>query len=219
MTAWEVVSALRKDVKLGTVAEAIYWATVLREFSPRWETAHKLIAKQLWISAAEDIDDPAVVLRAFAFHQMATVVPETEHMMFLIAQMCAARKYWEHEDGREVDRLVCKALGDVKVPERHRPIPAYALDRHTRRGWQVFRSQRRFTDEFSGTYLGRAKTVYLFLRDGFVNGESKIGEDPGFTEFWGERRALLAQQGDEIEPNDPFATEALVTGDDQGRLL
>ena len=48
----EVISALRKDVKLGNVSDAIYWATVLREYSPRWETAHKMIAKQLWISAA-----------------------------------------------------------------------------------------------------------------------------------------------------------------------
>jgi replication-associated recombination protein RarA len=89
----EVISAIRKDVKLGNVENAIYWATVIREFSPRWETAHRIVAKQLWISAAEDVDDPAVVLRAFALFQKGKEVPETEHIIFLIAQMCAARKY------------------------------------------------------------------------------------------------------------------------------
>ena len=94
------------------------------------------------------------------------------------------------------------------------------------------RSQHRFNVACSGTYLGRTKTVYLFLRDGFVSGESKVGvrpdgeHDSGFKEFWAEQRALVAQVGDEIEVNDPFArergqvkTEECPTDDGQGRLL
>ena len=206
---YEVVSALRKDVKLGNAEDAIYWATVMIKFTEKWETAHKSLAKQLWISAAEDIDDPAVVARAFAVFQMAKEVPETEHLMYLIAQMCSARKYWEHDRGLEVDRMVQKALGDVEHPSRHRPIPPYALDRHTRRGWDLFRQTGQFDDRYSGTYLGRAKTAYMYLRDGVVDAESRVdarrdgSPDDGFVAYWSAIRELMGVAPDEGEPNDP----------------
>jgi hypothetical protein len=87
-------------------------------------------------------------------------------LFFLTAAMCKARKWWEHEEGREVDRLWSQAIGDLKVPERRREIPPYALDRHTRRGWELRRAGQHFDDRFSGTDMGRLKTSYLFERDG-----------------------------------------------------
>lgn len=180
----EVLSALRKSIKLGDVENAVYWLTVVLEYGGT--SARKMAAKQLWIMAAEDVDDEAVVLRAHAVYQMAAVVPETDHLYFLTARMCRARKWWEHQQGREVDRLWSKALGDLRRGPK--PVPSYALDRHTRRGWAIKRRTGHFDDRFSGTDLGRAKTAYLFQRDGRLDPDADI--DAGFWPVWRERRAL-----------------------------
>lgn len=182
----EVLSAFRKTIKLGDVENAVYWLTVILEKGS--STAPKMAAKQLWIVAAEDVDDEAVVLRAFAVFQMAGVVPETDHLYFLVAQMCRARKWWETEEGREVDRLWSKALGDLRRDPK--PVPVYALDRHTRRGWAIKRKTGHFEDRFSGTDLGRAKTAYLHQRDGRLDPDAQI--DAEFWAVWRERLALEA---------------------------
>jgi replication-associated recombination protein RarA len=113
---YEVMSALRKEVKLGDVAAAIYWLNVLLTHGGK--SAPALVAKQLWIMAAEDVDDPATVLRAFAVLQMAGRVGEIDHLVFLTAAMCRARKWWQHDDGREVDRAWSQAIGDLKRSPR-----------------------------------------------------------------------------------------------------
>ena len=74
--SFEVLSAFRKSVKLDRPEEAIYWLTILLEFGGK--PAQKTAAKQLWIMAAEDVYDPQIVLRAFAVHQMAGTVQETD---------------------------------------------------------------------------------------------------------------------------------------------
>lgn len=189
----EVLSAFRKSIKLDRPTEAIYWLNALLTYGPKG--AKTTAAKQLWIMAAEDIDDPLIMLRAAAVIQLANVVEETDHLFFLTAAMCKARKWWEHEEGREVDRLWSQAIGDLKVPERRREIPSYALDRHTRRGWELRRAGQHFDDRFSGTDMGRLKTCYLFERDGEITPDSVI--DEGFWRVWRERRALEAKEAPE----------------------
>lgn len=204
----EVLSALRKEIKLDRPEQAIYWLNVLLTYGG--SPAPKSAAKQLWIMSAEDIDDQAVVMRAFAVYQMSTVVSEADNLYFLVFQMCRARKWWEHHDGREVDRLWAKAIGDLKVAERNLPIPGYALDRHTRRGWAIFKQSGQFDDRFSGTDLGRTKTCYLLDRDGRISPDGYVtrfsnGEpDDGFLEAWAKRRALQAMSANDLEPNDPL---------------
>jgi hypothetical protein len=189
---FEVLSALRKSVKLADTEAAIYWLNVLLTHGGR--SGPTTAAKQLWIMAAEDVDDPQIVLRAFAVVTMAGKVPETDHLVYLTAAMCSARKWWETADGREVDRLWSKAIGDLK--RQPREVPTYALDRHTRRGWDRFRAGLGFDDRFSGTEIGRAKTTYLYTRDGSLSPDAQI--DDGFWPVWRERRALEG-----MTPEDP----------------
>jgi replication-associated recombination protein RarA len=185
---YEVLSALRKSIKLGDVEQALYWLNVVLEFGGN--AAQATVARQLWVVAAEDCDDPMVVLRAHAVFAMAGRVSETDHLMFLTAQMCRARKWWSTPEGRATDRAWSKAVGDLRDPERRREIPVWALDRHTRGGWERHRAGLAMDDRFSGTDRGRAKTSYLFQRDGRLDPAADI--DAGFWPVWREREALEA---------------------------
>jgi hypothetical protein len=187
----EVISAMRKSIKLGDVEQAIYWLNVVLEFAG--PSAQATVAKQLWIVAAEDVDDPMVVVRAFAVMQNVGRVSETDHLVFLAAQMCRAPKWWETPEGREVDRLWSKAVGDLKDPGRQRPMPVWGLDRHTRGGWERRRHGLVMDDRFSGTDRGRAKTSYLFQRDGRLDPAAEV--DSEFWPVWRERQDLEGIDG------------------------
>lgn len=183
----EVVSALRKEIKLRNVPRAIHWANVMLHYSEKGGV--KAVAKQLWVMAAEDVDDEQVVLRAFAVYQMATAVPEIDHVLFLVARMCRAQFWWETEEGRAVDEAWAQSDGYIARGEVQ-AIPSYALDRHTRRGYDVLKKQGFWDDRFSGTELGRAKTRYLYLRDGYLHENQEL--DEGFLAYYSERQQTMA---------------------------
>lgn len=197
----EVLSAFRKSVVLADTDAAVYWANVVLTYGG--QHAARTLAKQCWIVAAEVVDDPVVVVRAGAVLQHAESVPETDHLFFLIAQMCLAAKWWESERGRAVDESWSRAIGDLKDPARRREIPVHALDRHTKRGWEMKTEQGWWDDRFSGTDLGRQKTSYMFQRDGLIDPDSRVEcdrdgiEDRRFWQVWRERRRL---QGDDYAP-------------------
>ncbi len=212
----EVLSSLRKTIKLGLDEEAIYWANVILTFGDN--KGPTILAKQLWIMAAEDLDDEPVLMRCYAIMDSIGAVRETDHLYFLVYRMAHARKWWEHEDGIRVDQLWAKAIGDLRSPERQHPIPSYALDRHTRRGWTIFKETGQFDDRYSGTDLGRAKTVYLFQRDGFIDEDGQVwfnrdgSPDDGFMEHWRAYRELTDMTTDEVQPNDPLGKAGLGYG-------
>src|SRR5665811_1987674 len=200
---WEVLSALRKAIVLADVRSSLYWVHVLLTFGGRG--AQKTVARQLWIAAAEIVDDDTAVIRAHAVLAHAGEVAETDHLFFLAARLCRSRKWWESAEGAEVDRLWSEAIGDLKREPRE--VPPYALDRHTGRGWQMFRRSGEFDDRFSGTDVGRFKTAYLFRRDGVISESSQI--DAEFWPTWEERQHL---QADDLPDPKP------VTDDEQTRL-
>lgn len=208
----EVLSALRKEIKLNDPEAAIYWANVILTYQ-EGKTGKRTLAKQLWIMSTEDIDDPAIVQRAFIVYTMTDMVAETDQFFYLIGQMCRARKWWEHEEGRFIDWCWGKAIGDLKDPSRQRRIPSYALDRHTRRGWAIFKQTGQFDDRFTGTDLGRQKTSYMFQRDGEISPESQVfvtpdgEEDRGFLQFWRNFRRLMHMSTGDLEPNDPLGKD------------
>jgi hypothetical protein len=216
---FEVMSALRKSIKLHDKEAAIYWVNVVLSGSDKGGA--KSVAKQLWIMSTEDVYDADIVLRAAAVYQMADKVPETDQVYYLAAAMCDAKMWWEDDKGALVDEYWAKAIGDLKDPERRREIPVYALDRHTQRGWAAQRSGREslagkgFDDRFSGTDLGRMKSRYMFLRDGFLDAASAVfrtrdgKEDFGFLEWWRTRRKLQGMSRGDLEPNDPLGPEDL----------
>lgn len=187
---FEVISALRKSIKLDDPEQAFYWLTVWLEFGGK--SAPKSVAKQLWIVANEDCDDPQITLRSFAVYSMTSVVSETDALYFLTAAMCKARKWWTHPDGQLVDHWWSKALGDLKCEPRE--IPSYALDRHTRRGWARHRSGLGFDDRFSGSDVGRMKTLWLYLRHGRLDPTDQVDDD-AFRAFWQQRRDLEGKTG------------------------
>lgn len=207
----EVLSALRKSIKIDDPEQAIYWANVILTHGE--SRGPKTLIGQLWIMAAEDIDDPLIAMRVGITYLMTGKVSETDHLFYLVYAMCKARKWWEHHDGREVDRLWAKAIGDLKDPARRKEIPVYALDRHTRRGWARLRAGLGMDDRYSGTDLGRQKTTFLFQRDGRLDPDAPP-PDKTFWARWKERRAL--QGGIRPEPGEPTgeALEMLIRGEE-----
>lgn len=181
---YEVISALRKCIKIGNVEDSIYWANVIMTCH---DSGIKIVAKQLWIMAAEDIFDEAVVLRAAAVYQMASKVKENDHIFFLVARMCRAEKWWESPLGSEVDYLWAKAIGELK--KRPKDIPSFALDTHTAKGAIAKRKGFAIDDRFSGTDIGRQKTKYLFDRDGRLDPDEH--PDERFWTYWEQYRELL----------------------------
>lgn len=194
-----VISSLRKSAKLRLLDDSIYWLTVLLEKGPNGSA--RMAAKQLLVVATEDVDDEAVFLRALAVHQTVGVVTETDSLYFLVARMCEHQvlRWWESETGREVDRLWSSALGELKREPRQ--VPSYAMDRHTKAGWDLKRETGWFDDRFSGDDLGRAKTSYMFQRDGFLDADSRVECDRNGVEdrrFWGVWKQRKRLQGDDL---------------------
>jgi hypothetical protein len=229
---YEVTSALRKTIKLGLKEDAIYWLNVLLEGG---DTAKKKAARNLWIMAAEDIDEPMIAIRAYAVFQMISKVPETDHLYFLVAAMCSApkqdldnpkpveqqlveltaamceaRKWWETKEGRDVDELWSKAIGDLKVPERRKQIPEVALDQHTQRGKALARARGgQLRNELSGTDEGRAKTVFQFLAAGRLDKDVRIlDSNPVYQQLaryqrWLQGKIRVPSMGRPDVPPDP----------------
>lgn len=196
---FEVISSLRKEIKLGRTEDAIYWLNVILTYD---ETAGaKTAAKQLYIMAAEDIYDEQVVLRAAAVYQMIGKISETDHLYYLVARMCEAEKWWSNPSGVMVDYLWAKAIGDLK--KNPKPVPPYSLDQHTAQGSRAKKQGKQIDDRYSGTDAGRQKTVYLFQRDGCLDPEKYL--DDGYYTHWEMYKDLLSEQDEPTQ--QPLLTE------------
>lgn len=203
----EVLSALRKSVVLADVDGAVYWAHVI--LTHGGQGSQRLLAKQCWIIAAEVVDDPLAVVRARAVYDAAGLVPETDHLFGLVGMLCESLKWWETARGRAVEEAWSRAIGDLKDPARRREIPSYALDRHTRRGWERFKQTGRWDDRFSGDDRGRQKTLHLFDRDGSLSADAPLDDlDRDFTARWQHLLDLQAQHLPDPEPAPEQPSEA-----------
>jgi replication-associated recombination protein RarA len=189
---YETISALRKCIKIGNVEDSIYWAHVILTYH---KSGARIIAKQLWIMASEDIFNEAVVLRAFAVYQMAGKVEETDHIFFLVARMARSTKWWEEPLGVEVDYLWAKATGDLK--KRPKEIPPFALDLHTAKGAIAKKHGRAYDDRYSGTDAGRQKTKWLWDKHGRLDSDDYPDED--FWVYWEEYKELLGEEDEPVQ--------------------
>lgn len=180
----EVVSALRKSIKMARKEEAIWWLTVALECGSGSGGHLRYLARQLWIVAAEDLYDQGVVLQAFAVYQMLGVCNETDHLYVLVSMMCDAEKI--HQDtGAEMDRFWGEAIGRM-VNGRWRQVPSYAVDRHTLRGQMMMRQKNWPDERFSGTEFGRAATRFIWGAYGEL---TPLAELTGrFWQYWRERK-------------------------------
>lgn len=213
----EVLSSLRKSLKLRFLDDSMFWLTCLLEHGP--QGAARMAAKQMLVVATEDVDDEAVFLRALATYETVGVISETDSLYFLAARICEpyVPRWWESEAGREVDRLWAAALGELKRDPR--PVPVWAMDRHCKAGWDLKRETGWFDDRFSGTDLGRMKTAYMFQRDGFLDVDSRVEcdrngvEDHRFWQVWRQRKRL---QGEDTPAQEVVQSEPdLFEGTDQ----
>lgn len=188
---YEVISAFRKEIVLGRVEEAIYWLTVLLTHS---ESGNKTAAKQLWIVAAEVVDDDNCVMRAFAVYQMTSKVNETDHLYHLTAKMCRANKWFETAEGISVDYLWSKSIGDLKRTPK--AIPTYAKDEHTSIGARAKKSGKTIDNRFSNHDFGRQQTKYLYDTNGRLDPADY--PDADFFAYWSRYKDLLAENDETV---------------------
>ena len=184
---YEVLSAFRKEIVLGRTEDAIFWLTVLLTYSP---TGAKTAARQLWIIAAEVVDDDMCVLRAAAVYQMAGKITETDHLYHLTAKMCRASKWFETAEGVSVDYLWSKSLGDLR--NNPKPIPSYSRDEHTAFGAQAKKAGRPIDNRFSGHDYGRQQTKWMYDHYGFVSPDTYPGDQ--FFVYYEEYKRILGEQ-------------------------
>jgi len=179
----EVVSALRKSIKMGRTEDAIWWLTVALDLG-KGGTA-KYLARQLWIVAAEDLFDPMIVIQAGIVYQMTGICQETDHLYQLVYRMTKCEKMHE-EDGAELDRIWGEAEGHM-LNGRWREVPTYAVDRHTYRGKQMIGNDQRTDERFSGTTFGRLATRWIWTVHGWLDPDAEL--TGAFWQFWNARKA------------------------------
>lgn len=189
---YEVLSAFRKEIVLGRNEDAIYWLTVLLTYS---QSGAKTAARQLWIIAAEVVDDDACVLRAFAVYQMAGKVKETDHLYYLTAKMCRSPKWFETAEGASVDYLWSKSIGDLK--KNPRPIPSYARDEHTSFGARSKKAGRSIDNRFSGHDYGRQQTKWMYDHYGYISPDTYPSDQ--FFVYYEQYKDLLGEQDEVVQ--------------------
>lgn len=140
----EVASALQKSIRRGLEEDALFWATELD-----MSNFGEYVWKRLRIIASEDIGqaDPGVAVRLRALYdnwrdqrkkEDSRHAPERLFLVDAIMTLCRAKK------SREVD---CALIVFYEGVRGLRPIPDYALDRHTGRGKAKHRAWRHFWEE------------------------------------------------------------------------
>ena len=172
---YEVVSTLRKEIKLGNKENACYWTALILNQGGRGGRGYLL--RQLWIMCAEDLWSTECSNYCASITQMEKdfYLKETDHFYGLVCRMCDAPKFWETLEGRQMDYFWAKAEGQLE--KQSKEIPSYGLDQHTRRGLAIKKQTGKLDDRFSGSDIGRQKTVYLYKRDGFLSPEKDVDEN------------------------------------------
>jgi replication-associated recombination protein RarA len=143
---FEVSSAFQKAIRRGLEEEALYWAAELY-FSNYDEYAWK----RLRIMVSEDIGlgEPYLHATIHALYDNYNEIKKkrkgegqpSERLFLVQAVVMAVRA--------PKSRMICNMSVAVfgRHPHEHKPIPDYALDRHTRRGKELGRDFKHFFDE------------------------------------------------------------------------
>jgi len=166
-----VVSAFIKSMRLGEVEDAFYWFQVMQEAGE----SYYRIARTLINFAYEDCyEDAAIMVSDACWRSMMAQKQQglTGNTPFWwIDRLCRAMKFWECEEGRARERAWWKVADEIKGKGCKRPIPPYALDRHSHSGWKLAKEGGRFDERFSGNRWGRLNMCAAFERDGKLDPE------------------------------------------------
>lgn len=140
----EVASAMQKCIRRGLADDSLYWATEL-DLAGFGE----YVFKRLKIIASEDIglaDNAAAPLVTALYHHWTAQrkkddtkhAPERLFLVHAVLYLAAAQK------SRKVDHAL---IVMYEGPRDKRPIPDFALDRHTTRGRAAKRAWKHFWEE------------------------------------------------------------------------
>jgi replication-associated recombination protein RarA len=153
----EVISALQKDIRRGHEEQALYWAL---ELLPRYEM---YLWRRLIVICNEDIGlgNPGVLvqipaLRAQFFEFRGEGKDGTCRLILANAIMLMCRSP-KARTADHLQRVVTQQWMEDQRAEQMRPIPDYALDKHTFRGKGLGRGFEQWVDE--GCYLAQPADV------------------------------------------------------------
>ena len=178
----EVVSTMVKELRKGDEDAAMYWAYIL--YITR---GYVVTLRYLYMFAAEDLDDLEFIT---CIGQMVHLVSGErkkwlQDIHFIdqaVVRYCSAPKKWETERGHLMEELAERNMEEVKKVARGevspRPIPSYALDRHTKAGWALKKMGIDFDHRLSGSWEG----VRLRREQIKENGELPFVDDKGKTD-------------------------------------
>jgi replication-associated recombination protein RarA len=140
----EVASALQKCIRRGLEDDALFWATELDR-----SNFGEYVWKRLRIIASEDIgyEAPSIAIEIRVLFdnwkdqrkkEDVRHAPERLFLIDAVMRLCRAKK------SRAVDHAL---IVFYEGPRAKRPIPDFALDRHTGRGRAMRRRWRHFWEE------------------------------------------------------------------------
>jgi hypothetical protein len=116
----EVISALRKEIKLADVDKAIFWAHIMLEYGD--DSFVRKACRQLVVMSAEDLHDDGFTLESTQLMKAAKAGTITHEEIYdAVARACKMEKWWETEYGRSVDYAWGKAQGEYARGERKIP--------------------------------------------------------------------------------------------------
>jgi replication-associated recombination protein RarA len=142
---FECSSALQKSIRRGLEDDALFWAVELSK-----SNFNEYIWKRLKIISSEDVGfaDPLISSEINSLYQMWKDLakkkddkhyPERLFLVHAVIMLSRAKK------SRYVDWQTCYAFGCHE--SRFRPIPDFALDKHTKSGRKLGRSMAHFIEE------------------------------------------------------------------------
>lgn len=171
----EIISAWIKSMRLGNVADAMYWLHAARANGE----SIPYMGRRLAIFAAEDGWDPQAITVGNSIglwtQQGRDGGNDWNPVIWGTTYMCGITKFWETKEGRAYE----KARTDAKKLEvagelvaAKLKFPSYALDRHTKVGQAIRRTRQPIDERFSGTFPGRAHMCAYFEKHGQLDPES-----------------------------------------------
>lgn len=191
-----VISALQKEIRRGNEEMAMYWSL---ELIPNFE---KYLWRRLVVIVNEDI--------GIANTELLVLVPTQEQQYFQFreegkdgsARLCLANTILamcRSPKSRIADHFQCAVLQD-KIHSPRKPIPDYALDKHTVQGKRMGRGVQHWLE--NGCFLANPSNM---VEDPYEERARKWWASDRFMKVeWGKRgKKGKAHQGDLFAPPPP----------------
>jgi len=163
----DVVSWLIKSMRLGDIDNAFYAFKVMVDANESYHYFSRLMIRfcyeDCWGAEALLVSDAC--WRSMMIQKQKGMRGNTPY--FWIRHLTFSPKFWEIEEGRKAERAWWAIEDEVKARGFTREVPRFALDSHSRTGWEVKKETGRFPDcRFGGTRYGRLSMCDMYARLG-----------------------------------------------------